>query len=583
VTRIIRTAVTWRPRFRERGGFPIKAGGPITALDWNGTTLRIAQSVLRGSKPEISSFASVPLDSPISVGTGDPAACGQRLAHALADLKPRPGVTVMGIPRSLVFLRTLLLPKPRNEEELVAMVHFQISKDLPFPVEDAVVDFQVNESLSAPGAATPTEKSEEEPAGEKVAVLVAVVRREVVQFYERLASAAGLKLAALGLSAYANARGLEIGGLTGKDRVVAMVSLSAGEVITEVVVGGALVFSRTAAMAPEVPETQTGTGSLDEITIEVVRSLHSFAGLARQNAVEEILLAGDHPQAASVVEALSERCQIPCRQIDPFQSLKVAARLHPARSASGLPDPGAFTVLSQALIAQDQVSWPFDFLHPKRPAIPRNLKRIRILSGAAAAGVLFMILWGIRTHLVNQRITVRDQVAAEIEAVSKSRPLFRKIRLNAKTVQDWSLEKREWLDHLAHLSAVLPGCSDVYITSISTGARGALHISIQARSGDILADIDKRLRAAGYDLKPLAVTPGSDRYGYPFQSSLELTLPDKMKIDLASLKVPARPEDDGSQELGQPGQPRSVSAQVSSEGDQGGNDAERRSRRRDRQ
>jgi hypothetical protein len=79
-----------------------------------------------------------------------------------------------------------------------------------------------------------------------------------------------------------------------------------------------------------------------------------------------------------------------------------------------------------------------------------------------------------------------------------------------------------------------------------------LHVSIQARSGEILARIDKRLREAGYELKPLAITPCSDKYGYSFQSSLELTLPDKLKMDLAALKAPERPADDGSLDASRP-------------------------------
>jgi hypothetical protein len=118
--------------------------------------------------------------------------------------------------------------------------------------------------------------------------------------------------------------------------------------------------------------------------------------------------------------------------------------------------------------------------------------------------------------------------------------------LRDKTLHDWVTDKREWLDHYAYLNALLPGCTEVYVTSISAGARGVLHLSIQARSGEILAQIDKRLREAGYGLKPLAVTPCSDRYGYSFQSSLELTLPSKLKVDLAALKAPERPADDGS-------------------------------------
>ena len=61
-----------------------------------------------------------------------------------------------------------------------------------------------------------------------------------------------------------------------------------------------------------------------------------------------------------------------------------------------------------------------------------------------------------------------------------------------------------------------------------------------------MAPLDKQLRAAGYDVKPLAITPGADRHGYEFRSSVELLAPDKMKIDLSKVKTPARPADDAS-------------------------------------
>jgi len=561
-------------------------------LDWDGEVLRVAQSVQRGDKAEISAHAVGRLGASVVAGKDDPAVCGGRLAQALAGLKLKPGIVIMGIPRGLVFLRTLLLPRAQTREEMASMVHFQISKDLPFRVEEAVIDFQVNGAISGPARAGANgngaeETAEASGAGEKVEVLVAVVKREVVEFYERLAQAAGFKLAALGLNSYANARGLTLCGLAGPSRIVALVSLRQREVITDVVADGTLVFSRMAALDENATDAETvspppalsptssatlsptspsssgpppagpssaggGRGptaatnsSLGTIAVEVVRSLHSFEGLGRQQEVEEILVTGAEPQAGIVAELLGSRCGVPCRRIEALHALG-------AGPTAGGVDDAAFTVLSLALIAQDNTGWPFDFLHPKRPAVPRNTGRIRLLTAAAAAVMVVATALGIRGHLMRQRLAARDEVNAAIGLAAKNRPLYRQMRLKAKTVHDWLQEKREWLDHCARLSALLPDCSEVYVTSISTGTRGVLHISIRARSGDVLAQIDKRLRAAGYDLKPLAVTPSSDRYGYSFQSSLELTLPDKMKVDLASLKVPPRPADDGSLDSGHP-------------------------------
>jgi Tfp pilus assembly PilM family ATPase len=546
-------------RFLKRSPFPIKSRGPITALDWDGPLLRAAQSVERGSKAEVVRFAAERVEGSLGLDQPEPnwQASGACLAQALQRLDLKPGTVVMGIPRGLVFLRTLSLPKPETPAELAAMVHFQINKDLPFRPEEAVIDFQANDRLpsTAPPAppASPAQESagEQPPAAEKVDVLVAVVKNEVVQHCQRVAEAAGFKLAALGLDSYANVRGLQACEPARPPRTVALVTLRQAEVIIDVIAGGSLVFSRTAPLAPrggggtEVEpkpgqsSAEAQTGVTGTVTIETVRSLHNYEGLERHEPVEEILVVGAQGGEAEVVEALAQQCHLPCRLLDPAGALGLSAK----DSEYG---PGALTVLGLALSAQDQTPWPFDFLHPKRPPAPRNRRRAVLLRAAAAGAVLLCVVWGIRAVLIHQRVKIKNQLLAQISRTAGNRQLYRDMRLRAKTVHDWVTGRRAWLDHFAYLSELLPGSPDVYVTSIIAGTRGVLHLSIQARSGEILAQIDKRLREAGYELKPLAITPCSDKYGYSFQSSLELTLPDKLKVDLAALKAPERPADDGS-------------------------------------
>ena len=539
-------------RFLKRDAFPLKSRGPITALDWDSSLLRAAQSVSRGGKAEIVRFAAGRVEGAVGLGQPqpDPLASGARLALALRSLDLKPGTVVMGIPKGLVFLRTLSLPKPETPAELAAMVHFQISRDLPFRPEEAVIDFQSNERPpvapppAAAGAPAQEGAPQQPPAPEKVDVLVAVVKKEVVEHYQKMAEAAGFKLAALGLDSYANARALEACEPGRPPRTVALVTLRQEEVIIEVISRGSLVFSRTAPLAaPAGPAP--GAEPNGTVTIETVRSLHNYEGLERHEPVEEILVVGAQDARAAMVKELELACRLPCRLLDPAGALGPAAEQSEARS-------GGLTVLGLALSAQDQAPWPFDFLRPKRPPAPRNRRRAMLIQAAAAVAALLCLLWGLRAVLLHQRVKTRERLQASIKELAGRRQPHRETRLRAKTIQDWLGERRDWLDHYAYLSQVLPGCADVYVTSISAGARGVLHLSIQARSGEILADIDKRLRQAGYELRPLAVTPTSDRYGYAFQSSLELTLPPKMKIDLAALKVPQRPADDGSVEGARP-------------------------------
>jgi hypothetical protein len=146
------------------------------------------------------------------------------------------------------------------------------------------------------------------------------------------------------------------------------------------------------------------------------------------------------------------------------------------------------------------------------------------------------------------------EIQKELSDAEKKLPIYRRMQQQAAGVQNWVKEGRNWLEQYAYLSAILPPSEDIYLTSLSVSGQGNIHLAVQARSGEILATLDKRLRAAGYDVKPLAITPGSDKFGYGFRSTVELILPAKMKVDLTKVQPPARPVDDGSLDTkGRPG------------------------------
>jgi len=72
-----------------------------------------------------------------------------------------------------------------------------------------------------------------------------------------------------------------------------------------------------------------------------------------------------------VVQALKERLNIPCSLLDPVTALDLprAAREHAA---------GAISALGLGFGFVDPRGLAFDFLNPKRPAVQRNLRRIRM-------------------------------------------------------------------------------------------------------------------------------------------------------------------------------------------------------------
>lgn len=528
-----------------------------TALDIDGNTLRVVQT---GPRARVIRLAAVPLDIPTEADRNDPLVMGAAVARALATLGLKPGPVVVGIPRARVILRTLTLPVIEKLPELASLVHFQIGKDLPFRMDEAVIDFKVRRQVFAPPERTepagrPDAAAATAPEGVAVAprleVLVATVKRDVVEFYQRLAEVAGIKLAAIGLLPYANARCVQAARAADGDEAFALVSLRPDEVGIDIIAQDALLFSRGAVLRP-VPDLSPPPGIpptpssphealVRAAGIEVVRSLHGYGGMETHPIVHKVVVAGATGMEEELVTLLASRLETPCTRLDLTGALRLPA-------TGGEHAAGSIAALGLGFGFCDSQGLPFDFLNPKRPAVQRNLKKIRLLAGAAALAALMVIVLSLRTFLASRREAVLEKITTELADAEKKRPLYRKLVAQTGVVEDWIKGDRDWLDHYAYLSSILPPSEEVYLTSVAVSGQGVIRLTVQARSGETLARLEKQLRAAGYDVKPLAITPGADRFGYEFRSNVELVVPEKLRIDLQRVRPPARPLDDMSLE-----------------------------------
>lgn len=532
-----------------------RAPGPVTAIDIDGQTLRVAQGAPKGNGLAITKVASAKMDLAPDADRSDATVMGRAIAKALNELKLKPGSVVMGVPRAQVVLRTLQLPVLDDVRELASMVHFQVGRDLPFRMDEAVIDFKVRRRIEPP-AAPAGEKPENAPSA-KLEVLVAAVKSDVVENWRQTAEIAGLKLTSLGLLPYANARCVEACHVADGSEAFALVSLRPAEVNIDVIGEQALLFSRGAQVRPgydaehpdpnssEPPpsapknEAEFAEEFVDLVTIEVVRSLHAYTGMEPNNEVGKVVVSGATGFENATLASLNKRVGKPCALLDPATALGFTAD---AREEAA----GAVAAIGLALGVNDPNGLPFDFLSPKKPAVQRDMRRIRTLAGIAAAAAALVFVLGLKSYLVTKRTKVAVEWAAKAAEAEKLRPIYRKMIFQGATIDDWEKGKRNWLDHYAFLSAILPGPDEIYITSLAVSGQGTIRIGVQARSGEVLARLDKQLRAAGYDVKPLAITPGSDRHGYEFRSNVELTVPAKMKPELAKVKPPTRPADDVS-------------------------------------
>ena len=557
------------------GGRPTRPPRQITAIDIDGPTLRVVQAVAKGTQTEIERVATARLELSAEADRSDAVQMGKAVAGALASISLRPTSVVMGVPRAQVILRTLQLPVIADVRELASMVHFQIGRDLPFRMEDAVVDFKVRRQIRAPQARSETpspvpasaDKPVEAIPSAKLEVLVAILKREVVEYYLQVAEIAGLKLVALGLLPYANARCVDACRVADGAEAFALVSLRPDEVSIDVIAEQSLLFSRGAFIRlfadapgnalpdplsavrtdpiqesttpPNDPSKGNGSGFADAVTIEVVRSLHGFSGMEADNPVGKVVVTGATGFEDAVVAALARRLNRPCALLEPgtVLTLPPGGREHWT---------GCIAAIGLTLGLGDTKGLPFDFLNPKRPAVARDLRRIRILAGIAATIAVLIFVTSVRTYFINQKTIVFQKIQQELAEAEKNRPIYKRMMQQSAVVEDWAKVEPNWLEHYAYLSGVLPPSEDLYITSFAVSGQGVIHMSVQARSGEVLAKLDKQLRIAGYDVKPLAITPGADRHGYEFRSTVDLVVTEKLRIDLSKLRAPPRPSDDGS-------------------------------------
>jgi Tfp pilus assembly PilM family ATPase len=494
----------------------------IAAIDLDGDTLRVVQASGQGSSARVNRIESAKLEIPADK-KDEIVVVASALNAALDQIKSKPKEVVMGLPRGQVVLRPLQVPMVTDIRELASIINFQIAKELPFRIEDAVVDFKVLRAIELP--ATP-ESGEPQ---KRLEVLVGAVKNDVVQFHREVTRLAGLRLVGLGLRSIAAAHYAIRCQQSGVPFL--LVSVRAEEVSLEVINDGKLVFSRVAVVDRD--------NLLKSLEIEVVRSLTSFEGGGSSTPVQRVIVAGGTGAEKDIADALGARLKLPAEVLDPSVCVEVK-NPDPAEISRSIAPIGA------ALSALDPAGLLIDFANPKKPAVQRNTKRTQTLLAAAAAVTLLITSFGVRANLVKKRIKIRDEAQAELAAAKKKLPIYNSTKNQAKAINAWTGEEQNWLDHLAYLSGILPGAEDIYVSAFTTTPQHVVRFSVQARTGELLAELDKKLRAAGYEVKPLSITPASDKHGYNFRTTVELAIPKKLKPDISNSKPPARPADDAS-------------------------------------
>jgi len=397
----------------------------LLAIDWDQQQLQIvAASVRRGSVQITRAVARQEEKSPNLV---DAAALGALLRERLKEEKIAPAPVLMCVGRDRVILKEVRYPSVPAAEE-PAVVRFQAVKELTDAPDEVVIDYV--------GA------GEQNGNGERRAFALAL-RRELLETYQVLCRAAGLKLLAVTPRPFAALACLEsaFAAATGPqppepaDAAIAIVTATDRWAELCVARQGRLLLARHLSIGNTLPG-------------EIRRSLVVQGGQQPQNPVRAVCLAGDD-ETGSLRQRLQALLSLPVHEFDPLsgaESTSVGSRFR-----------GAFTGPVGLLQAWAKGGiLPVNFAHPKEPQAAHDPNRNRLIIAAAAIAAVF--LGGIVYGYMQLAAKDREFSALTLQKIKLDNEivLIDEDAKRIKAIGEWEDGSVVWLDELYDLVERFP-------------------------------------------------------------------------------------------------------------------------------
>lgn len=571
---------------KKRSTTGARATGPFVAVDFDRLSIRIVEARPVRGRCEIEKLVIAPMPDQLNLTDG--AAVGAVLAKALRDASIKASTLVMAVPRAQAVLKPLSLPQSNDIGELASMVLLQLDGQLPFPNDEAVIDFAAGsvevEPVKAP---VPTQEKSKAVVDEAppMEVLAAAVQNLVVARYSTLAVAASAKLSCLTLRPYANAACLATllppaapadaspdaaenadsadAKKAAASQVRALVTVASDEVEVTILDGARVIFSRSATLpsSPTVP--------LEAAASQTLRALQSYQALHPDRRVASAFIAGGSGVESDLARRVADTFKIEASTLEPQRAMQ----LPDVVGGSEKQGPQAFTAalgLALAFGGSDASLLPFDFINPKKPTPPRETSRTTKLLLVATCVTAIASGW-LLGHLSLE--SKRKQVARltdELNTLSVSVKKVTALSKRVDMIDKWTKQSIDPLNHWANLSSIFPPAQDAFINALRTDNEGRLLFTTRARNQQVVDSLAPRFMEHGYLSAPGSVaTRGDspDAPGYSFVTDVKITPSPKQTIDIAKLTAPPRPADDVNQPAppppkDQPSNPNSGSAEA---------------------
>lgn len=431
----------------------------FVSIDWDPGTLRIVHARATARSVKVDQVLGVPI--PADVAIDDAESFGRFVREALDKARIRTRRAVVHVPRDQVNLCTLKLPKAPLSD-LASMVAFQIARELPFPVDQAVVDFVV-----------PPEEQQQDTND----VLVAAIRKDRLDFFRQVFEHAGLKLQRIGLRPNANQTAVNaLLQATPRERVL---FIDVGPETTEIDVlrDGRLVFSRAAAVS--IPDEFSGSSSrtsvaesgedeasalsivpsgpsgdsleavVKELMIELKRSIEAYRAIDPGGSMDHAVVGGGCDIEEALTEAVQREYNITAQTYNPA----VCFGWDADRGAAA----GAFAATLGLVLAQVQEpQLKFDFLFPKKmeTRTQRQIKKAPL--ALATAAVFFAAGVVLYFNTIKPQNETREALLAQVDEIERTLDEHAEFKQIVSLLEKYEQQQIVWVDQLHDFLAVLP-------------------------------------------------------------------------------------------------------------------------------
>jgi Tfp pilus assembly PilM family ATPase/Tfp pilus assembly protein PilN len=415
----------------------------------------------------------------------------EKLQHLLGRLPERPTFITVGLPRSLVTMRSVSMPAV-GDDELRGILDYEVERHIPFPLEEAHYDFQLLEKDA-----------------ERATLMLAAARKDEISRYLGLLGEAGISPTTLGVSTFASFNALFYNQGRGGKGVTALIDLRNGEAEIGVAKEGILRYCRYLTLGPAAP--------LDALLPELSGLLAHLEADGGLHKAVRVSLSGAGGGRGDLLHHLAERTGLEVEFLQPLRRIKARGVDPQAASSLGAAVGLALNGLVELPLAID--------LLPKEMAPARGdpslAMTVRLLALVAALGLAYAVNEAIRERraLVELAASV-DRLQTEATKVEQLKGEVARVSGQIAALEKIDKEEIRKLDVLRELFKFLP--KGVTLTLFSVDGREVrIGGSITGSASNLISILEESRVFENVQFTSPVASRGADTQDFQIKAFLE--------------------------------------------------------------